>query len=180
MNKAPLKERIMAPISKWVGAYFGFSQNIEDLLKITQRQSLEIGGLESKVEGMHAYYMGEYRRLESEVATVVKMALPELNFRMSHAIVNRGSFHFQECGHLMMGSGEMQSEARYSEVEQRTVVTSTINMGFAFDNYQPKNKPEMYPLAVAFAKKASEMAYDAVMRDCSQRPAPLFPSKQKG
>lgn len=163
------------PIGGWAGRRWGFFDTINSLEK-------QVGALENQVETMHEYYMAAYRKIETDVAELTSMALPELRIRMSNVLINRNQgFIFNEVGHLMMATDELETSAKYDEANCRTIITTGIKMGFAFDDFGPRSlkngkEKQDYAVAIGLAKKASEMAYDAVMKDCGQRLPPIFQS----
>ncbi len=152
----------------WAGDTFGFFQEIEDLERAN-------GELSTTIEGMHAYYLKEYRRVEKRVTTIAKIALPELRLSMVRHLVENGlDFSFRNAGTLMMAHTSMNTEARFDEETCRTVTTASLCMGFAFDSAVKGTGVEQYKVALGFAATASDMAYDAVMKDLGQRPSPAF------
>lgn len=170
-----LVDWVLDPLGGWAGRRWGFFETIARLEK-------EAAALEITVEGMHAHYMKEYRNLETSVAALATMALPELRVKMMNLLIERhGAFEFQ--GTLTMAATEPRHQLRYDGVNCRTVITSDVRLGFAFtdrgiSSLESQTKRQEYPLALAFAKKAGEMAYDAVMNDLKFRPTEIFNSKK--
>lgn len=160
----------------WAGRRFGFLVTIRNL-------EVENGKLSTTIEEMHASYMKQYRELEELAATVVKAALPELRMELVHKLTDESpTDQFHVRGLLMMANGNPHHQTRYDEVNCRTVVTTDVRMGFAFADERIGSRERQvrsreYPLALAFAKKAAEMAYDAVMNDLKFRPSTLFSPK---
>lgn len=170
-----LKERLLAPISKWVGNYFGFAQSIEDLIRDTQSLRTEVQSQQNTINGMHKYYMEEYRRIESAVLPLLGRLQQEeaLHFERKKL---RGAEHLTivtaEIPRLLMAATDYENESTQCYANMRYVETTTVRYAFALEPMQ-KRDDHNYKRAVGLAKKASELVYDAVMCDCGQRPKPM-------
>jgi len=146
------------------GRYFGFYDAIE-------KNTIRICRLEHDIDTMHAYYMGKYRELEREV-------VGSRNAPMEIKVYNTqpGREHTFAIAHCAMSDMDMCAKPAV-HAQHETIVMADLRIGFIID---PENRrgdeATVHQVAVAFARKAADLAYDETMKRYGHRLEPFYNS----
>lgn len=163
--------KLKAYITNFAGEKLGFHENIRQL-------NLRIINLEDDKRVMHDNYMDKYREIEREISDIMKhVHRIEFPMEIRHLLSRAPIMEYNTMTpRLMMATMDMNLSEQISPVQRERIILANMSMGFKAEfPKQREGKDLNLVIAIGFARKAADLAYEEIMTKLGHHPT----NKQK-